>query len=93
MYYKDPPFEDKELQLELEPYEYKGEPAFKVVVNGCQVGNLSRRDAKYAAKNMDRFVDLCGAEIVGGDVPKDVDYDLNDLREQDRASIKPPQTK
>lgn len=78
MYYKDPPFEDKELQLELEPYEYKGEPAFKVVVNGCQIGNLSRHDAKYAARNMDRFVDLCGAEIVGGDVPKDDDYDLDD---------------
>ena len=27
---------------------------------------------------MDRFVDLCGAEIVGGDVPKDDDYDLDD---------------
>lgn len=83
MYYKEPPFDVKELQLELEPYEYKNEPAFKVVVNGCQIGNLSRHDARYAVKNMDRFVDLCGAEIVGGDVPKDDDYDFGDNDEDE----------
>lgn len=75
LYYHEPPFEDKEIELALEKYEYRGEPAFKVLVDGHQLGNLSRADAKYMAENKDRCVTLCGAEIVGGDTPKDDFFD------------------
>lgn len=75
MYYHEPPFEDKEAELALERYEYRGRPAYKVLVNDCQIGNLSKADAEYVDANMDRFVTLCGAEIVGGDKPKDHFFD------------------
>lgn len=75
MYYHEPPFEDKEAELALERYEYRGRPAYKVLVNDCQIGNLSKTDAEYVDANMDRFVTLCGAEIVGGDKPKDHFFD------------------
>lgn len=82
MYYHEPPFENKELELVLEGYEYRSEPAFKVLVNDYQIGNLSRTDAKYVYENQDRLVTLCGADIVGGDTPKDDffddDYDDDD---------------
>ncbi len=75
MYYHEPPFENKEAELALERYEYRGKPAYKVLVNDCQIGNLSKADAEYVDANMDRFVTLCGADIVGGDKPKDHFFD------------------
>lgn len=74
MYYKDPPFDGKEFPLELDPYEYQGAPAFRVLFNGYQIGNLSKEDAQYFNDNMDRYVTLCGAKIVGGDTPTEDDF-------------------
>lgn len=82
LYYHEPPFEDKEIELALEEYEYKGEPAFKVLANGHQIGCLSKTDAKYLDENQDRCVTLCGADIVGGDKPKD-EYFLDDYDDDD----------
>lgn len=87
LYYHEPPFANKEIELALEEYEYRGEPAFKVLADGYQLGNLSRADAKYMEENKDRCVTLCGAEIVGGDKPKDEysfdDYDYDDDDDND----------
>lgn len=85
LYYHEPPFTNKEIELALEEYEYRGEPAFKVLVDGYQLGNLSRADAKYMEENKDRCVTLCGAEIVGGDTPKDdfFDDDYDDDNDDD----------
>ena len=85
LYYHEPPFTNKEIELALEEYEYRGEPAFKVLVDGYQLGNLSRADAKSMEENKDRCVTLCGAEIVGGDTPKDdfFDDDYDDDNDDD----------
>lgn len=82
LYYHEPPFENKEIELALEEYEYRGEPAFKVLANGYQIGCLSKADAKYLDENQDRCVTLCGADIVGGDKPKD-EYSLDDYDDDD----------
>lgn len=79
MYYKEPPFDDREFPLELEPYECQGEPTFKVLFNGYQIGNLSKKDSKYLNDNMNRYVTLCGAKIVGGDTPKEDDFFKDDF--------------
>lgn len=85
LYYHEPPFANKEIELALEEYEFRGEPAFKVLADGYQLGNLSRADAKYMEENKDRCVTLCGAEIVGGDTPKDdfFDDDYDDDNDDD----------
>ena len=37
----------KVLNVQLEEYDYKGEPAIKVLVNGLDVGNLHIEDVAF----------------------------------------------
>lgn len=48
----------KVLNVQLEEYKYKGEPAIKVLVNGLDVGNLHIEDVAFVKENQDRILGI-----------------------------------
>lgn len=48
----------KVLNVQLEEYNYKGEPAIKVLVNGLDVGNLHVEDVAFVKENQDRILGI-----------------------------------
>lgn len=48
----------KVLNAQLEEYDYKGEPAIKVLVNGLDVGNLHVEDVAFVKANQDRILGI-----------------------------------
>mgnify|MGYP000797038420 FL=1 len=45
-------------QVQLQEYDYKGEPAIKVLVNGLDVGNLHIEDVAFVKKNQERILGI-----------------------------------
>ena len=68
---QDAPFESGNAYLSLETYEFEGEPAVGVYVDGIQIGNLSREEAKFFVENYDKIETLSGFEVVGGGTNED----------------------
>lgn len=48
----------KVLNVQLEEYDYKGEPAIKVLVNGLDVGNLHVEDVAFVKANQERILGI-----------------------------------
>ena len=51
----------KTIDIGIEQYNYKGEPAISVQANGLDIGNLHKKDAEYVLANQERilgFTDL-----------------------------------
>lgn len=51
----------KTIDIGIEQYDYKGEPAISVQANGLDIGNLHKKDAEYVLANQERilgFTDL-----------------------------------
>ena len=46
----------KVINIGIEQYDYKGEPAISVTANGLDIGNLHKEDADYVLKNRDRII-------------------------------------
>lgn len=46
----------KVINIGIEQYDYKGEPAVSVTANGLDIGNLHKEDADYVLKNRDRII-------------------------------------
>jgi hypothetical protein len=46
----------KRIDIGVEQYEYKGEPAISVTANGLDIGNLHKTDADYVLKNKERII-------------------------------------
>lgn len=44
--------------MQLEEYDYKGEPAIKVLVNGLDVGNLHIEDVAFVKENQERILGI-----------------------------------
>ena len=58
IYFEDPPF-DGDYEIVPKVYEYEGEPAVGLYVNGDdheQIGNIPKGSAAKVAKKMDRYV-------------------------------------
>lgn len=48
----------KVLNVQLEEYEFEGEPAIKVLVNKLNVGNLHREDVAFVKENQERVLGI-----------------------------------
>lgn len=48
----------KVLNVQLQEYDYKGEPAIKVLVNGLDVGNLHIEDVAFVKENQERILGI-----------------------------------
>ncbi len=46
----------KAINVGIEQYDYKGEPAISVTANGLDIGNLHKKDADYVLANKDRII-------------------------------------
>ncbi len=69
IYFEDPPF-DGEYEIVPKVYEYEGEPAVGLYVNGDeheQIGNIPKGSAAKVAKKMDRYVGSSIKVYGGGD--------------------------
>ncbi len=55
------------VEVELEPYSYRGEPAVRVFADGQQIGNIDRELAPYVTENFERIDQVTDFQIVGGD--------------------------
>lgn len=63
--FNDPPF-DGEFDLELCPYEYNGEPAYAILANGMQIGNIPAKDCHFIHENSDRLDSFGCIDVYGG---------------------------
>jgi len=54
------------LEFGIEEHEYEGKPAFAVLVNDEQIGNLPANMVQWFIDNSERVVAIDGIEIVGG---------------------------
>ncbi len=61
-----PPFSG-ELRYGLVPYDFEGEQAIGVHVNGIQIGNISRDDIPEILRMWRRIEDISEVEIIGGE--------------------------
>lgn len=48
----------KKLNVNLEEYNYQGNPAIRVIVNGKDVGNLHTDDVAFVKANQDRILGI-----------------------------------
>ena len=55
------------VEVELEPYTYRGEPAVRVFADGQQIGNVPKELAPEISENFDRIAEIGDFEVVGGD--------------------------
>lgn len=47
---------EKPVNINIEQYDYKGEPAISVMVNGLDIGNLHKKDVEYVLANQERII-------------------------------------
>ena len=64
----DAPFEDNDnLDVQLESYSYRGEPAIRVLVEGHQIGNVPREQIAEVQRAMTQpGTQITAFEVVGG---------------------------
>lgn len=46
----------KAINIGIEQYDYKGEPAVSVTANGLDIGSLQKKDADYVLANRERII-------------------------------------
>ncbi|WP_099468359.1 hypothetical protein [Konateibacter massiliensis] len=74
--FKDAPF-DKDIFLELRPYEYEGQPAYGVYVNDEQIGSVPKEHIAFISDNYSRIDALSNIKVYGGgrnEVNKPISY-------------------
>ena len=54
------------VDLELQPYEWEGQPAYGVYANGQQIGSVPADMVGYISENFGRIVDFSAIEVYGG---------------------------
>lgn len=54
------------VELELQPYEWEGQPAYGVYANGQQIGNVPADMVGYISDNFGRIVGFSAIEVYGG---------------------------
>lgn len=62
IYQKKPPF-DKRLDIEIAEFEYEGEPAYHVNVNGKTIGNVSRDMCYFITENKSRLLGVSDFKV------------------------------
>ncbi len=63
--YHEEPF-DGNLEINLEQYDYQGEPALAVVVNKRIIGNVPRQLVQYLVENNSRILGTKSLHVYGG---------------------------
>lgn len=54
------------VELELQPYEWEGQPAYGVYANGQQIGSVPADMVGYISENFGRIVDFSAIDVYGG---------------------------
>lgn len=54
------------INLELMPYEWEGQPAYGVLANGQQIGNIPKDMVPIVEENYSRILDFSHIEVYGG---------------------------
>lgn len=63
--FEDAPFEKIET-IAFERYEFNGEPAYYIQVNGETIGNVPKNEIKEFEKYMNSNLQITGFDVVGG---------------------------
>lgn len=63
--FRDGEFADG-VELELQPYEYEGQPAYGVFANGQQLGSVPKDMVPVIEENYGRILDFSNIEVYGG---------------------------
>lgn len=64
--FRDPPFDKEKADVEIVPYEYEGEPAMAIDVNGLRFGHIPKAQAKILTENIHRVIGVTWIDIIGG---------------------------
>lgn len=64
--YCDPPFDKQDIDITVEKGEYNGEPAFSVIAEGFQIGNIGRDDIPRLLSRWDTYVGVTEIDVTGG---------------------------
>lgn len=48
----------KAINVKMEEYNFKGEPAIRIIANGYDVGNLQREDVAFVKSNQERILGI-----------------------------------
>lgn len=48
----------KAINVKIEEYDFKGEPAIRIIANGYDVGNLHREDVAFVKSNQERILGI-----------------------------------
>lgn len=48
----------KAINVKMEEYNFKGEPAIRILANGYDVGNLHREDVAFVKSNQERILGI-----------------------------------
>lgn len=68
--FHDAPF-DEYIELELQPYEFEGSPAYGVYANGLQIGNIPADKVQFVSDNWERIDSVSAIDVYGGGHGKD----------------------
>lgn len=63
--FRDGEFADG-VELELQPYEYEGQPAYGIFANGQQLGSVPKDMVSIIEENYSRILDFSNIEVYGG---------------------------
>ena len=64
--FADAPYDKDDIEITVEKGEYEGEPAFPVMVEGVQVGNIAREDIPLVLSRWEDFVGVTSFDVSGG---------------------------
>lgn len=64
--FADAPYDKDDIEITVEKGEYEGEPAFPVMVEGVQVGNIGREDIPLVLSRWGDFVGVTSFDVSGG---------------------------
>ena len=68
--FHDAPF-DEYIELELQPYEFEGSPAYGVYANGLQIGNIPADKVQFVSDNWEHIDSVSAIDVYGGGHGKD----------------------
>lgn len=64
--FRDPPFDNNEISVEIRPYDYHGEDAIEVLVEDQVIGNIPRGKVQEIMKDLDKYDGITAIDIIGG---------------------------
>ena len=67
IHFQDAPYvTDGSADVEIRHFEYQGNPAFRVLVNGYQIGNVPRNKISDVQNAVDHGAEVSGFRVTGG---------------------------